>query len=198
MAQEEFVPVAADDWYQRRRQDAEGEFFRKVADQGPRKGQGGSTRQGIYAFTAEGKLLQYRNNQDPNVMRAFLQSALKAWKNLPAEQRKKGAVEVADVAKVDSRYAPTLPKDALIVNTYTRILDRTDDFFCQGTCKFPGGQRAAHDHLWIKANEWQALVPKDAKKGQEIAVPANLVYRIARYHLVDNTRGEPPMWTRRD
>ena len=40
--------------YQRRRQDAEGEFFRKVADQGPRKGKGGATRQGIYCFTASG------------------------------------------------------------------------------------------------------------------------------------------------
>lgn len=66
-----FVPVAMDDWFQRRRQDAEGDFFRKVADQGPRKGSGGGTRQGIYAFTADGKLLQYRNSQDPEVMRAF-------------------------------------------------------------------------------------------------------------------------------
>jgi len=24
------------------------------------------------------------------------------------------------------------------------------------------------------------------------------MYRMARYHLVDNTRGEPPMWARRD
>ena len=39
-----FVPVALVDWFQRRRQDAEGEFFRKVADQGPRKGQGVGTR----------------------------------------------------------------------------------------------------------------------------------------------------------
>ena len=38
LATEDFVPVTGDDWYQRRRQDAEGEFFRKVADQGPRKG----------------------------------------------------------------------------------------------------------------------------------------------------------------
>ena len=47
LAQNHFIPVAADDWYQRRRQDDEGEFFRKVADQGPRKGQGGGTRQGM-------------------------------------------------------------------------------------------------------------------------------------------------------
>ena len=32
LATEEFIPVAGDDWYQRRREDAEGEFFKKVAD----------------------------------------------------------------------------------------------------------------------------------------------------------------------
>jgi hypothetical protein len=198
LVNEHFIPVAADDWFQRRRQDAEGEFFRKIADQGPRKGQGGSTRQGIYAFTADGKLLQYRNHQDPNVMRGFLVAALKAWNTIPAAQRAKGAVQVPDLSKVDARFAPALPKDALIVNVYARILDRTDDFFCHGSCKFPGGQRASHDHLWIRADEWQALLAKDARKGQHIAVPEKLMYRMARYHVVDNTRGEPPMWARQD
>jgi hypothetical protein len=198
LVNENFIAVAADDWFQRRRQDSEGEFFRKVADQGPRQGKGGGTRQGIYALTADGTLLQYRNHQDPDVMRGFLISSLNAWHNLPADRRAKGAVKVPEVSKVDARYAPTLPKDALIVNVHARILDRTDDFFCHGTCRFPGGQRASHDHLWIRADEWQALVPADAKKGQEVAVPDKLIYRIARFHLIDNTRGEPPMWARRD
>ena len=198
LVKENFIAVAADDWFQRRRQDAEGEFFRKVADQGPRKGQGGSTRQGIYAFTADGRLLQYRNAQDPDVMRGFLQTALKVWKGLPAEQRAKGAVKVPDDRKIDERYAPTLPKDGLIINVHGRILDRDDDFFCHGTCRFPGGQRASHDHLWLRADEWRALVPKDAKAGQEIELPAKALYRLLRFHLIDNTRGEPPMWARRD
>ena len=43
MASEDYVPVTGDDWYERRRQDAEGQFFRKIADQGPRKGAGGSS-----------------------------------------------------------------------------------------------------------------------------------------------------------
>lgn len=193
-----FVAVAADDWFQRRRQDAEGEFFRSVANQGPRKGQGGSTRQGIYAFTADGMLLQYRNHQDPDVMRGFLITSLKAWNTLPAERRARGAVKVPDAGKVDPRYVPVLPKDALIVNVYGRILDREDDFFCHGSSRFPGGQRASHDRLWIRADEWQALLPKDAKPGQEIAIPAKLLYRLVRFHLIDNTRGEPPMWARRD
>src|SRR6476646_3918767 len=104
LAGKEFIPVSGDDWYQRRRQDAEGEFFRKVADQGPRKGQGGSTRQGMYIFTPSGKLLTYRNHSDPDVMRGELQKALKAWKQLPDDERRPGAVKVEDWAKVDDRY----------------------------------------------------------------------------------------------
>jgi hypothetical protein len=141
LVNEHFIPVAADDWFQRRRQDAEGEFFRKVADQGPRKGKGGSTRQGIYAFTADGKLLQYRNHQDPDVMRGFLLAAIKAWNTIPPAQRAKGAMQVPELNKVDVRFAPALPKDALIVNVYARILDRTDDFFCPESSPAGNGPR---------------------------------------------------------
>ena len=62
LTQTDFVPVSTDDWYTRRRQDFEGEFFRKVADQSPRKGLNGATRQGIYVFTADGELLAFKNN----------------------------------------------------------------------------------------------------------------------------------------
>src|SRR5688572_8479416 len=97
MATENFIPVTGDDWYQRRREDAEGEFFRKVANQGPRKGEGGTTRQGIYCLTADGKLLAYKNaGQDPAAMRDVLRSALKAYWRLPEAQRKPGAVQVED------------------------------------------------------------------------------------------------------
>ncbi len=76
MATHDYVAVAADDWYQRRRRDDEGEFFRAVANQGPRKGGiDGDTRQGIYILTAGGKLLDYRNaGQNPEVMRETVAS----------------------------------------------------------------------------------------------------------------------------
>src|SRR5579872_1188101 len=104
LATEDYIPVAGDDWYQRRRKDAEGEFFRKVADQGPRKGVGGSTRQGVYVLTAAGKLLAYRNHHDPAVMRAVFQKALRDWRKLPEAQRKPGAVKVPGAGKADSAF----------------------------------------------------------------------------------------------
>jgi hypothetical protein len=195
LACEDFVPVAGDDWYQRRRQDPEGEFFRKVADQGPHKGAGGSTRQGIYCLTADGKLLAYRNHQDPKVMRQVLKQALAEWKKLPGARRKPGAVEVVEPAKVDQRYTLTLPQGGLIVNVYTRVLDRDEKgALCSGTSSKAGGDRPAHDHLWLTQAEWKALIPAKAKKGDTLPMPAKVALRIFRFHLLDNTRGEPPLW----
>jgi hypothetical protein len=191
------VPVAGDDWYQRRRQDAEGEFFRKVADQGPRKGVGGSTRQGIYIFTAEGRLLAFRNAQDPDVMRQVLKQGLKAYRQLPEEKRRAEAVRVAERGRVDQRYDRELPAGGAVLNVYTRILDRDDKGkLCHGSCKFPGGDKTAHDHLWLTAAEIQSLVPSGARAGDSFPLPKAIAQRLLRFHLVDNTRGEPPFWTR--
>jgi hypothetical protein len=198
MATEDYVAVAADDWYQRRRDDAEGQFFRKVADQGPRKGEGGSTRQGIYCLTADGKLLAYKNaGQDANVMRDVLKQGLREWQKLPEERRKPSAVKIEDAGKTDSRYSRTLPPGGLVVNVYTRILDYNDQKeLCHGTCKSLGGDRPARDHLWLTEADCKALVPAGLKKGDQLALPVKVAERILRFHLVDNTRGEPPHWTR--
>ena len=195
MATEDYVPVAADDWYQRRRDDAEGKFFRSVADQGPRKGDGGATRQGIYCFTADGKLLAYKNaGQLPEVMRDTLRQGLREWNKLPDERRKPGAIQVADLDKTDPRYSRTPPAGGLIVNVYTRILDRTKGEFCKGTCKTLGGDKAARDHLWLTEAEWKSMLPANPKKGDKSELSATVAERILRFHLTDNTRGEPPMW----
>jgi hypothetical protein len=186
--------VAGDDWYQRRRQDAEGVFFRKVADQGPRKGAGGSTRQGIYCLTASGKLLAYKNAQDPTVMREVLELGLRRWKALPAEQRKAGAVKVPEHGKVDARYTRTPPAGGLILRSYTRILDREEGKYVKGSCGFKGGDRPARDHVWLTKAEWQSLVPATPRKGQSVPMPAVITRRLVRFHLLDNTRGEPSSW----
>lgn len=200
MAKESYVPVTGDDWYQRRREDKEGEFFRKMADQGPRKGQGGDTRQGIYMFTADGKLLAYKNaGQAPDVMREVLKQGLAHFAKLPEEARKPGAVKVEDLDKIDKRYVRTPPANGLILDTYTRILDKNDKKqWCKGTCSVSGGDAAARDHLWLTESEWKALIPADASKGDKYAVAGNVVERIARFHLMDNTRGEPPLWSKED
>lgn len=200
MARDRFVPVAADDWYQRRRKDAEGAFFRKVSDQGPRKASGeNGTRQGIYVFTAGGRLLAFRNHSDPAVMRQVLRQSLAAWDRLPENERRPGAVRVEASAKLDERYLRRPPKGTTIVDVFTRILERDGkDGYRHGTCEFVGGDRAAHDRLWILPDEIRGLAAGDLKVGAVLPIPERLLYRIARFHLVDDTRGEPPHWERRE
>ena len=196
MATEEFVPVTADDWYQRRRKDAEGEFFRKVADQGPRKDRGG-TRQGIYVLTADGELLSYKNaGQLAEVTRDELKRALAKFQKLPAERRRPGAVEVGEPGKTDPNYTRTPPPGGLIVRVFTRILDRTADGYCKGSCKTLGGDAAARDFLWLTAAEVRSFAPAKAEPGFTYDLPRAVADRIVRFHLVDNTRGEPPFWDR--
>jgi hypothetical protein len=199
MASQEFSAVAADDWYQRRRQDEVGKFWMAIAQQArPRDDDG--TRQGIYCFTADGKLLAYKNaGQNPAVMRDTLKEGLAAFKRLPEEQRKPGAVTVGNVARLDPRYERTPPKGGLIVQVYTRILDRDESGqYCKGTCNVRGGDQAARDHLWLTAAECNSLVPADPKPADQFALPEAIGERIARFHLIDNTRGEPPMWQRQE
>ena len=196
MARERYVPVACDDWYQRRRKDAEGEFFRKVSDQGPR-GHQNVTRQGIYLLTADGTLLGYNNaGQSPKVMREVLRDGLAKWDALPMARRKPGAVRVPDARTLDGGYDRKPPPGGLIVNVYARALEKAEaGKVSDAVCKIGNGDEASRDHLWLTEAEWRSLLPPPgATAGTSFPLPPAIARRIARFHLVDNTRGEPPMW----
>lgn len=201
---ERFIPVAADDWYERRRDDAVGKFFVGVANQGPRRGEGGSTRQGIYCFTASGKLLAFRNHRDPGVMLDEFRRALDKFAKLPSDEREPGAVKVPplDDAKLDRQFTRKLPEGAIAVRVFARVLERDEHGNCTACTAREGESRrgllSSLDHLWITADEWRSLIPREAKAGDNVAIPPALAARIARFHLVDNTRGEPPMWRGED
>jgi hypothetical protein len=199
MAQKEYIAVVGDDWYQRRRDDEEGRFFRSVADQGPRNGLGGTTRQGIYCFTAAGKLLAYSNNIVPEKMRNAVKKGLTEWRRLPESERRPGEVAVDNSPGSDARYSRRPPTDGLILNVYARILDHDDKGkVCAGSCKTVGGDRASRDHMWLTRADWKSLVPDRPVSGVRIPLPESIADRLVRYHLVDNTRGEPPLWQLED
>jgi hypothetical protein len=195
LLKDDFIPVAGDDWYQRRRKDAEGDFFRGVANQRAEKGEEGASMQGIYALTASGKLLSFCNIQDAEGLRDMLKQGLDAWSNLPVRERRAGAIDVPKLDKVDPNYVRTLPAGGLVLNVFTRILDRDRrDRWIKGTCDFPGGELSARDHLWLTRAEWQSLVPAKPVQGDSVALPESVARRLLLYHCVDNTRGEPSFW----
>ncbi len=202
MATEDYIPVTGDDWYQRRRQDAEGEFFRKVADQGPRKGEGGSTRQGIYCLTASGRLLTYKNaGQAPDVMREVLRRGLSEWNKLPETERRLDGATLGNSGRADARYQRAPPQGGLVVNVHARLLQlNAGGELCHSNCRGEGGALlgVSHDHLWLTAEECKSLVRANLKKGDKFLMPPAISERILRFHLVDNTRGEPPMWNKEE
>jgi len=175
LLQTRFIPVAIDQAYQRRQKDNEGRFYQKIANQGPRK-VGRGTTQGLYAADASGRFLGYNNNRSANRVLGMMQSAL-------AKHR---PVKVAAIAKgkLDARYNPKPPKGGLVVRVTSKVLggyEEPDNEFRRIYQTSLG-----RDNLWIRDDEHAALV-----KGQ---LPQSLLRRLARFHLVDNTRGEPPMW----
>jgi hypothetical protein len=192
MCQNDFIPVTGDDWYQRRRKDKEGVFFRKLAES---SGKGGHTLQGIYLFAADGTPLRYKNSgHSAEFTRDMMRDALKQFAALPADRRKPGGVKIEDPGELDPNYSRSPPEGGMILKAYTRILDFKNGEYCKGTCKATGGEKAARDHVWITRDEVKALVPAKSEVGFRYPLPAKLTDRLARFHLIDNTRGEPQLW----
>ena len=195
-AQTLFVPCCIDDWYQRRRQDDEGKFFRSVADQpGGRTGKGGSTRQGIYVLTPDGDLLAYKNAGDNvEATQAELALALRKWVALPAARRTPGGVSVPKHGKLDPNFSRVPPEGGLVLKVHGRILAKKGESYAKGECGFTGGDKASRDFAWLTAAEAKAMVPARREVGQTVELPAAVARRLVRFHLVDNTRGEPEFW----
>lgn len=171
----EFVPVAIDQAYQRRQKDAEGLFYQKIANQGPRKVDGGTT-QGRYIATAAGEFLGYNNNRDTERILEMMREALAKF-----DPKEVAAIEPGEA---DRRYTYDPPAGGLVVRADSRVLGGYEETTDESRKMFQEGM--GRDNLWIRQDEHAALARSE--------VPASLVLRLARFHLVDNTRGEPPMW----
>lgn len=199
LIREKFVPLAMNDWYLRRQQDAEGQFFMEMTKASPRGNAGQSTRQGRYAFTATGKFLGFNNNRSPERILAMLNEALKQWEALPAGQRQLSAAPSA--GKMDERFYRKPPQDGAVIKVYTRVLEKAKGGAYQKCTPPPQkegsfehhGFGAAVDHLWLQKSEVAELA-KLSGSADKVALPKRISHRIARYHLLDNTRGEPPPW----
>lgn len=184
MLKTRFIPVAIDQAYQRRQKDAEGEFYRKIAGQGPRSNFRGTT-QGFYIATAAGKLMLYNNNRDPAKVRRLMRRKLAEFQS---QGFAKSRVAEIKPGKVDRRFNPRLPSGGLVVRVHAKVLGGYKPTANRWRRIFQTS--LSRDNLWISRSEHQALV-----RGE---IPASLQKRIARYHLVDNTRGEPPMWREKE
>jgi hypothetical protein len=174
-----FIPVAIDQGCQRRQQDSEGEFYRKIAGQGPRN-DFQSTTQGLYIAAPDGKLLAYNNNRGPDRIRRLMKTALSEFQ----ENLAGSTVAVIRRGEPDRRYNPQPPQGGLVVRVRAKVIDGYEPTADRWLSIFQTA--LSRDNLWISSSEHQAVA-----RGE---LPLTLQSRIARFHLVDNTRGEPPMW----
>src|SRR5262249_60054663 len=86
--------------------------------------------------------------------------------------------------RADPQFARTPPQGGLVVRVTAKVLggyEPADDEWQQ---IFQSA--LSRDNLWIRADEHQALV-----RGKLLE---SLKRRIALFHLIDNTRGEPTIW----
>jgi hypothetical protein len=50
--------------------------------------------------------------------------------------------------------------------------------------------------MWVTREEARSMLPAEWRNGLKYPVPPAVKERLLRFHLVDNVRGEPPMWAR--
>jgi hypothetical protein len=178
-----FVPTTDEVYRLQTGSDPECRLFQKMAEQGHYGGRPGSSRQGTYAAAPSGVLLASLNSNDPRRIAAMLERALARWGKLPRDKRLLPGDPDGQSASV-RRAERFYPKDGLVLQVYTRDLPRAT----------PGegwrGKAWNQDYAWFTKKEAVQLVPPRPRVGQRQDVPAPLIRRIARCHLVDNVRGQ--------
>ena len=96
LLKEDFIPVAADDWYQRRRNEG-----------------------GALCLHAGGTLLGYNNNRGADRRLKMMRESLKKWEQLPREAR---SAAVGERGKIDEHDVRALPDDVQVIKVYPRVL----------------------------------------------------------------------------
>ncbi|RME73640.1 MAG: hypothetical protein D6776_06680, partial [Planctomycetota bacterium] len=188
---EQFVPVAIDCVPLRGGDDPASRWFRRIADEAalnPPPKQGGSpSRQGHYVALAYGPLLAAHNRRGAAAVLALMDEALARARRLPQPP-------AAEPPPAGPQRRPTLAPGGLRLDVYTRILRWQPGALADLPAEFArwNRERTGLDHLWIWPDELAALLPPPhAQPGHRWSAPRRLARRIARFHLVDDVRGEP-------
>ena len=191
-----FVPVADEVHRLQTGKDPECRLFQKIAEKGHYAGRTRptKTRQGIYAAAPSGHFLASINSNDPMRVKAMLERALVAWKELPEADRyleKPLSDRSREIWRADERKRP---EDGLVLRVYSRDVDRGEN-----PTKDWRGQAWNLDIAWLRAEDVRGFLPSETlDAGSSVEVPQYLLVRLARCHLVDNVRGQTPPYAHAD
>jgi len=193
------VPVALNLQVEAYRQDAQGEFFRRInkvpfPDTNKMPYFTGASGR-IHGMTASGKFLCVHS---PGAVCRDCDArlALKSWNKLPASERKPGAVQIGSAGKVDAKIA-TPPPGALILQVFESRLLRDPKGELRRREKHEtfswGEYEPGRDQIWLSETDWKSLVPADPKKGKRFALPASVAGRMIA-HLTDWSEANGAHW----
>lgn len=167
------MPFAGDTHVLQNPKNVARDWFMAIATAHSERVRNGQTAQGFWVIGSDGTFYGYNNNRNLQRVNQMLDQARARFRENPPKDQAPTAEELAAPA------APRPPAGASIVRVHARIRPIPDG--CADS-----NRRVSRDHLWIGVDEVATL-----RKGQ---VPDTLLGRIARFHLVDNIRGEPDMW----
>jgi len=176
----EFVPCVDEVWRLQNRQDPDCRHFQRYMEEGHMRGVP-NTKQGIYAATPSGMFLASTNTLDGGQMAEMLRRALERWKTISKKDRL--LAEDPTQSRID-RSEGRYPKDGLVLKVYSRDLQRDD---------LPNDWTGAAwnlDFAWFRREETRSLLPAGLTKGAKVDWPEALAKRLARFHLLDNVRGQ--------
>lgn len=125
------------------------------------------------------------NTREARPLLEMIEQALESWDRNPKTAT--GAPETYDP---DPRFRSRYPKGGLILLTTTRDLPREVDTRPDDLRRHAFN----HDYAWFTREEAASIVPADPEVGQRAPVPDRIARRLARFHLLDSTRGETPAW----
>lgn len=142
----------------------------------------GVTAQGFYVFGPDGQAHAFsmHSRQKAEFLK-LLDSGLANYRSRPI-----GKVDLP--AQLPKQWSLAKPSGTFVVRSISRVTP-----FPEGA---PEKNRSiGRDHLWILPEDTKALL---AKLETSFAMPDAMARRLARFHLVDNVRGEPTRWRYND
>ena len=171
-----FVCAADEVWRLQRGSEADCVLFQKMVNGGQRITDRG-TRQGTYVFAPGGKLLARTSSRDVDAFAAALERGLVAWAELSEADKRLPEGLGLETAQ---RWEKSYPEGGLVLERIARDLDAHG---LAGT----RGERWNRDYAWFAPSEIE-LEPS-LQVGDAVPL-VTIARRLARFHLVDNVRGQ--------
>jgi hypothetical protein len=167
-------------------------FFKRVIDQvtGPWAHE---SRQGTYIVTPSGKLLDVRaltkvgwdKMEKPKEVLQLMERGLELWaKMAAAERRRDPGLKLP--TEVNNDWDKFYPADGLVLRMTCRDLPRKEGDWNQVLWGDAVWQNL--DYAWYRRNEVSQWIPSSIATGTTFDIPAVLVERLVRFHMLDNVR----------